>query len=128
MLKYLYAYATICFVGGAFGGDGVHNVLEAAVYNKPVVFGPVYEKYAEAVELIEAKGAVSIQNALELETVLKNFLADENLCKEGGAHAGNYVKSKAALHNRLLHTFRKNVFSLFDQKVLRFHCHHSNRF
>ena len=51
MLKYLYFYATICYIGGGFGGDGVHNVLEAAVYSKPVVFGPVYDKYAEAAEL-----------------------------------------------------------------------------
>jgi len=43
MLKYLYKYADICYVGGGFGADGVHNVLEAAVYNKPVIIGPEYE-------------------------------------------------------------------------------------
>ena len=45
MLARLYYYARICYVGGGFGDDGVHNVLEAAVYGKPVVTGPVIEKY-----------------------------------------------------------------------------------
>ncbi|MDP4131666.1 MAG: glycosyltransferase N-terminal domain-containing protein, partial [Bacteroidota bacterium] len=53
MLSSLYHYATICYVGGGFGDDGVHNVLEAAVYGKPVVTGPVIEKYLEVVELAE---------------------------------------------------------------------------
>ena len=44
MLASLYQYATVAYIGGGFGDDGVHNVLEAAVYRKPVVFGPVYEK------------------------------------------------------------------------------------
>jgi 3-deoxy-D-manno-octulosonic-acid transferase len=74
LLSRLYNYATICYVGGGFGNDGVHNVLEAAVYGRPVVFGPVYEKYREAAELIEAGGATSINNALELESVLDDLL------------------------------------------------------
>src|SRR5207253_5582832 len=67
MLSRLYKYATVCYVGGAFGADGVHNVLEAAVYGKPVVFGPEYEKFNEAVELIDFGGGISIENALDLE-------------------------------------------------------------
>ena len=47
MLARLYSYAKICYVGGGFGDDGVHNVLEAAVYGKPVITGPVIEKYIE---------------------------------------------------------------------------------
>ena len=45
MLSRLYKYGTICFVGGAFDGDGVHNVLEAAVFGNPVFYGPIYKKY-----------------------------------------------------------------------------------
>jgi 3-deoxy-D-manno-octulosonic-acid transferase len=54
MLARLYYYAKICYVGGGFGDDGVHNVLEAAVYGKPVVTGPVIDKYLEVMELAEA--------------------------------------------------------------------------
>lgn len=74
MLSKLYRYATICYIGGGFGADGVHNVLEAAVYGKPVIFGPEYDKYLEAIELIEQKGAISVETALELEKLLDNLI------------------------------------------------------
>ena len=77
MLSCLYRYATVTYIGGGFGADGVHNVLEAAVYGKPVVFGPVYEKFDEAVGLIDAGGAISIDGPVKLETVLNNLLNDE---------------------------------------------------
>ena len=67
LLSRLYRYATISWVGGGFGDDGVHNVLEAAVYGKPVIFGPVYDKYIEAVELVGSGGGFSVENALEAE-------------------------------------------------------------
>jgi len=94
MLKQLYAYATVCYVGGAFGGDGVHNVLEAAVYSKPVVFGPVYEKYVEAVELVEIGGAFTVVDAIELEEILNELLEDKEAYQNACVKAGTYVKSK----------------------------------
>ncbi|CAN5571847.1 glycosyltransferase N-terminal domain-containing protein [soil metagenome] len=94
VLKYLYKYADICYVGGGFGGDGVHNVLEAAIYNKPVVFGPEYEKYVEAVELIDKEGAFSVENALELEEMLNELFEDADLYQYCAVAAGNYVRSK----------------------------------
>ncbi|HEY4153766.1 MAG TPA: glycosyltransferase N-terminal domain-containing protein [Puia sp.] len=81
MLSSLYAYATVCYVGGGFGDDGVHNVLEAAVYGKPVLTGPVIEKYAEVVDLAEAGGVIIIDNALEVESVL------DRLFKNSGEYA-----------------------------------------
>ncbi|MBL7727748.1 MAG: 3-deoxy-D-manno-octulosonic acid transferase, partial [Dinghuibacter sp.] len=78
MLSRLYNYATIAYVGGGFGHDGVHNVLEAAVYGRPVLFGPVYEKYREAAELIETGGAFSVNSALELEETLNHLLKKHN--------------------------------------------------
>lgn len=94
MLSRLYKYATIAYVGGAFGEDGVHNVLEPAVYGKPVVFGPEYEKYIEAIELIECGGAVSIENALELEKALHNFLEKKDEYQQAANAAGDYVYSR----------------------------------
>lgn len=91
MLSRLYHYAHITYVGGGFGGDGVHNVLEAAVYGKPVVIGPEYEKYAEAIGLVECGGAISINNALELEKVLDILLSDANAMQTASAAAYNYV-------------------------------------
>ncbi len=93
MLSRLYHYATVSYVGGGFGEDGVHNVLEAAVYGKPVVFGPVFEKYAEAVGLVEAGGAFDIENALELEDRLQLLLnpAPGSVYEQAGSKAAAFV-------------------------------------
>ena len=87
---------------GRSGGDGVHNVLEAAVYGKPVVYGPEFEKYLEAEELIEAGGGITINNALELEKVLNELLADEIEIKRIGKAANNYVYSKAGATQKII--------------------------
>jgi 3-deoxy-D-manno-octulosonic-acid transferase len=94
MLKYLYFYATISYIGGGFGGDGVHNVLEAAVYSKPVLFGPVYDKYAEAVELVERGGAFSVIDAIELEETFNYLFEDKQAYDVAATNAGNYVAMK----------------------------------
>ena len=94
MLSRLYKYGTITFVGGGFGDDGVHNVLEAAVYGKPVIFGPVYEKYIEAKELLEAGGGISVATALELEEVLNRLLENKEAYSTAAAASEHYVYSK----------------------------------
>jgi 3-deoxy-D-manno-octulosonic-acid transferase len=94
MLSRLYKYATVCYVGGAFGDDGVHNVLEAAVYGKPVMFGPEYEKYFEAIELVETGGGISVNNALELEKELDALLKKDELYITASRAAKGYVYGK----------------------------------
>ena len=102
MLSKLYRYATIAYVGGGFGEDGVHNVLEAAVYGKPVVFGPEYDKYIEAVELLEAGGGFSIENALEMEAQLNTLLHDDAQYRASCEAARQYVYSKKGATNAIL--------------------------
>jgi len=102
MLSRLYKYATIGFIGGGFGGDGVHNVLEAAVFYRPIVFGPVYEKYFEAVELLEHGGAFSIEDALELEQQFDELLKDTDGYKKACNNAGDYVKSNSGATGNIL--------------------------
>ncbi|WP_240966265.1 glycosyltransferase N-terminal domain-containing protein [Pseudoflavitalea sp. G-6-1-2] len=94
MLSRLYRYAHITYIGGGFGKDGVHNVLEAAVYGKPVVFGPVYDKFIEAEELVDAGGGFSIETALELEHVFNEFLNDPQLHAKAASAAARYVAGK----------------------------------
>ena len=94
MLSRLYRYATIAYVGGGFGEEGVHNVLEAAVYGRPVVFGPVFNRYMEAIELLEEGGAYTIETALELEKVFNDLLHDETLYMATAKAAKIYVYSK----------------------------------
>ncbi len=113
MLSRLYKYASICYVGGAFGDDGVHNVLEAAVYSKPVVFGPEYDKYFEAIELIDADAAFSIDNALEAEAVFDQLLKDEDLYKRMSSNAGQYVRSKAGATEKIMnYIYEKRLLTI----------------
>lgn len=101
MLSRLYRYATLAYVGGGFGESGVHNILEAAVYGKPVVFGPVYNKYAEAEELLESGGAFSIQNALELEKVLNRLLHNYHEYNHACEASRKYVYSKSGARQKI---------------------------
>jgi 3-deoxy-D-manno-octulosonic-acid transferase len=102
MLSRLYRYATIAYVGGGFGDDGVHNVLEAAVYGKPVVFGPVIEKYIEAVELTESGGGIVIDSALEAEGVFERLLRDPGEVRETGEASARYVDSKKGATEKIV--------------------------
>jgi 3-deoxy-D-manno-octulosonic-acid transferase len=108
MLSRLYRYATIAYVGGGFGDDGVHNVLEAAVYGKPVIFGPVIEKYVEAVELVEGGGGLIIDSALEAEKVFTRLLKNPEECRETGAAASDYVYSKRGATERIINYLQEN--------------------
>ena len=55
-------------------GVGIHNTLEAAVYGIPVIFGPKYQKFMEAIQLLEAQGAFSIKNYEELERIVGPYV------------------------------------------------------
>ncbi|RTL59963.1 MAG: 3-deoxy-D-manno-octulosonic acid transferase [Sphingobacteriales bacterium] len=102
MLSRLYKYGTVTFVGGGFETDGVHNVLEAAVYGKPVIHGPVFENYAEAVELEAAGGSIVVDNALELEEELNDLFSDEKYLASCGDAAKDYVYSKKGATERVM--------------------------
>ena len=108
MLSRLYKYATITYVGGGFGYNGLHNILEAAVYGKPVIFGPEYEKNFEAEELIDCSGAISIENALELEKVVNGLFDNEAEIKSRGIAAKNYVYSHAGASEKIMEYIQKN--------------------
>ncbi|MDE1190675.1 MAG: glycosyltransferase N-terminal domain-containing protein [Arachidicoccus sp.] len=109
LLKRLYNYATICFIGGGFGGDGVHNVLEAAVYQKPLVFGPVYEKYLEAVELEEQGAAFPAENTLELEEIFNQLFADKVLYQKAAAASERYIKNKSGATLQIENYIREHI-------------------
>ena len=101
MLSRLYCYADITYVGGGFGDDGVHNVLEAAVYGKPVLYGPEFEKFVEAIELTKCGGGISIDSALDLEEVLSRLWEDETLLQITGEAAKNYVHNNAGASKKI---------------------------
>ncbi len=72
LLSKIYKYADISYIGGAFK-TGLHNILEAAVFEKPIFFGPHFQKFNEAVELVEKGAAFPVKNAEEMTTELTCF-------------------------------------------------------
>ena len=102
MLSRIYFYADIAYIGGAFGGDGIHNILEAAVFAKPVVFGPEHDNFPETDDLIEEGGAFSVNNALELETILNKLLTDEAFKANAGKASGEFVKRNAGATQQII--------------------------
>ncbi len=108
ILSRLYHYATICYVGGGFGDDGIHNILEAAVYGKPVVFGPVYDKYFEAEELLNCGGAFSIEDSLELEDLLNELLKNKDVYDNAAIASKVYVKNKAGATQKVMNYIEAN--------------------
>ena len=88
-LLQLYRYATVAWIGGAFGKAGVHNVLEAAAFGKPCFYGPVFHQFLEAQELVNKGGAIVVQHAGEL-VVRLHGKAPETFHKQSIA-AVNYV-------------------------------------
>ncbi|HEY0678671.1 MAG TPA: glycosyltransferase N-terminal domain-containing protein [Chitinophagaceae bacterium] len=102
LLSRLYRYATIAWVGGGFGNDGVHNVLEAAVYGKPVVFGPVYDKYLEAIELVGSGGGFSVENALEAEGLFTTLLIDKEEYDIACEASREYVYAKQGATEKII--------------------------
>lgn len=102
LLSKLYKYATITYVGGGFGYDGVHNVLEAAVYGKPVVFGPEYEKYIEAIGLVDSGGAFSIDNALQLEERFNILMENKDAYAQACKAAQQFVYAHKGATGKIL--------------------------
>jgi len=72
ILSNIYQYGKLAYIGGGFG-VGIHNILEAVAFGLPVIFGPNYQKFNEATELIKQKGAVSISNYTELTSAVEFF-------------------------------------------------------
>jgi len=100
MLSSLYQYGTISFIGGGFG-KGIHNILEAATFGLPVIFGPNYEKFTEAKELIKLGGAFSVNNEEELKKTIA-LLSDEQVLKTASHISKNYVESRVGASEKIL--------------------------
>nr|WP_320059982.1 glycosyltransferase N-terminal domain-containing protein [uncultured Bacteroides sp.] len=101
LLSSIYRYGEIAYIGGGFG-VGIHNTLEAAVYGIPVVIGPKYQKFMEALQLVDAKGAFSIKDYDELKALFDRLLGDEMFLRESGTNAGYYVTSNAGATDKIL--------------------------
>jgi len=107
LLSRLYAYGWLAYVGGGFGA-GIHNVLEAAVYGIPVVFGPRYGSFLEARDLVQQGAAFSVKDIHTLARTM-HALASTDL-DAVGATARRYVQAHAGATGKILNYLTENRF------------------
>ncbi len=106
LLSSLYRYGNLAYIGGGFG-VGIHNILEAATFGLPVIFGPNYEKFKEAVDLKNEGGAFPIQNFGQLKTILDDFLSDPDRITGASSVCKNYIAENVGPTNLII----KKVFN-----------------
>ncbi len=100
LLSSIYRYADVTYVGGGFG-VGIHNVLEAAVWGKPVIFGPNNKNFQEAQGLLKAGGGFEINSYDDFVSVMRN-LDDDKAFEQSRKSAGEYVESLAGATERIM--------------------------
>ncbi|HJW27963.1 MAG TPA: hypothetical protein VJ508_01805, partial [Saprospiraceae bacterium] len=89
LLAYLYALGKIAYIGGGFG-KGIHNILEPMAHHKPVLFGPKYQKFPEAIGIMQNGGGWCVKNEIELKQHLSELLlVPDNVA---GRNAGRYIE------------------------------------
>lgn len=105
LLSSIYRYGDISYIGGGFG-VGIHNVLEAAVYGIPVIFGPNNKKFREAQHLLEKKGGFEINDYEEFKSLMDRFLTDNSYLQQAGNAAGDYVKNNSGALEKIMKAIR----------------------
>ena len=100
LLSSIYHYGDVAYVGGGFG-VGIHNLLEAAVWDVPVFFGPNNQKFQEA-QALKQNGGQEIHDYKEFEQLMNRFIAEPSFLQEQGRLAGQYVKSRAGATEQVL--------------------------
>lgn len=108
LLSSIYKYGEVAYIGGGFG-VGIHNTLEAAVYGMPVLFGPNYTRFQEAVDMVERGAAFSITNAEEYYSLIDDLLKDgsESL-RNASERAAAYVSEKCGATDKIVKEIFRN--------------------
>ena len=101
LLSSIYNYGDVAYIGGGFG-VGIHNTLEAAVWDMPVIFGPNNKKFQEAQGLKACGGGFEINNYDEFAALMQRFTDDEAFLKQSGSQAGHFVKDQAGATDKVL--------------------------
>ena len=101
LLSSMYHYGDVAYIGGGFG-VGIHNTLEAAVWNMPVIFGPNNKKFQEAQGLLKSGGGFEINNFEDFAGLMKSMMNDEAFLKSAGEKAGEFVASLSGATDKVL--------------------------
>jgi 3-deoxy-D-manno-octulosonic-acid transferase len=117
MLSSLYQYGSIAYIGGGFG-KGIHNILEAAVFGMPVVFGPQYFRFREAKELIENGGAFTVKSKEELQSTLDILLYDRARWNIASLKARQYIDANIGATRLITEHIRKDVIQPLNEPLI----------
>ena len=102
LLTKIYSYGTIAYVGGGFGNPGIHNILEPAAFGIPIVIGPNYSNFAEAVSLVGLGGCMTITNVSELKEILNRLLTDKTFLKEKSQICESFIQNNKGASNTIM--------------------------
>lgn len=101
LLSSMYNYGDVAYIGGGFG-VGIHNTLEAAVWNMPVIFGPNNKKFQEAQGLLKSGGGFEINTYDDFSSLMGSLMNDEAFLKQAGDKAGTFVAHLAGATDKVL--------------------------
>tara|TARA_R110002073_G_scaffold108336_9_gene243617 strand:- start:47671 stop:48924 length:1254 start_codon:yes stop_codon:yes gene_type:complete len=110
LLTKIYSYADVAYVGGGFK-TGLHNTLEPATFGIPIVIGPQFEKFREAVELVEQKGCISVNNQEEFSSIFKQLKTDEGFRMKTGTINNQYIKENIGATAQIMEYIHKQLRS-----------------
>lgn len=114
ILSAIYRYGDFAYIGGGFGA-GIHNILEAAAYSIPVIFGPNHKKFKEARDLLKAGGAQNITDSLSLYSVVNNYVKHPESLKNNGNICGEYVRQNRGATLKIVKETEKEYFTTNNQ-------------
>lgn len=107
-LKYIYKYGYVSYIGGGMSNNGLHNILEPAVFSCPVIIGKNYKGFSEAKDLIELGGVYSVKNSDEFSKVFSE-LDDTELRIRSGKINFNYILKSVEKNSIILNSLSKNL-------------------
>ena len=109
MLSQLYQYARFAYVGGGFGVN-IHNIQEPVAFGCPVVFGPKYKSFKEAVDLVALKGAFSVEDEKQLKRIFDSLISDNGFFNNASVTCSDYLKSQLGATESIVQGFRQIMF------------------
>lgn len=109
ILSQLYQYAKFVYIGGGFGVN-IHNIQEPVTFGCPVVFGPKYKSFKEAVDLVTLQGAFSVDDAKEMEAIFKSLMTDDVFYNKASETCRKYLNSQVGATEIILKGFKNTLF------------------
>ncbi len=109
LLKHLYKFADISYVGGGMGNKGLHNILEAAVFGIPIIIGKNFKGFSEAEELVKLGGVKSINSEIEFEDIFNNLISNKAILEKMGKINKDYISSNSGGSEKIIKALKESL-------------------